>query len=452
MTADPATLIKDASANVAMMLEDNDGAHALNAAEDALAQRARIAPAGGLLAPLLESAYLFAASGFFKDATTVAKAAVKILIGRSLGLTDVASLANLYLFESDGRTVIIVGVHVLSAKIKTSDRYRYKITESTKSSCRIAFYEKGFLDEPGWTMIGEESFTIEDAAAAGLLTEKKLNWKRYPADMLFARTMARGFRRHCSDLIAITPYLREEFEDNEIRPIDITPVETIPSPRRKSDVVNEAKWPDARRVEWEAAHLGEGEAVQCGPGCLKCHYDAWESGVRWKCGAGHLHATAEELASCPDVVIEAEAAEQAPEESVVAKCMVVISNFGNTCGFPAAHEVHQRSSRAYTHDFDDQPPVGSAKCDGNHGGPICGDPECWAMPNPPAEQMHTLPDAVDTDTASAAAKTILANGQPAQQTLMARNCPRHGAFSGDDCPGCAKDDGQKKDSTRYRRK
>jgi len=278
--SDATKMFNDAHRNISEALAGNQAVTRLDAADQRAMQRQR-PPVSGDLANLIERAEIFARSGFFSDAKSVAQAAVKIMIGQSIGLTDIAALSAIYLFESKGRTVITVGAHILAAKIRASDRYRFKIAESTDKRCEIHFYEKGFLDEPGWTMVGPSVFTLEEAQAADLL--KKDNWKGYPQDMLYARALARGFRRYTSDLTAIVPYVPEEFADTNFRPAGMTmeaPPSAAPSniaPRRASEAYAAIKWPTDRRDEWLRVHEGA-DMPQCTQsGCTTCRWDEWET-------------------------------------------------------------------------------------------------------------------------------------------------------------------------------
>ncbi len=135
---------------------------------------------------------IFYKSGFFSDAKSEAQAIVKILAGKEFGLTAIQAMTNVH---------IISGKPTLSstaqaAVIKASGKYNYRILEQEMDRCEIEFYEK-FNGE--WLSIGKSKFTIEEAKKADLL--KNPNWSRYPADMLFARTITRGLKRFCPDLI-----------------------------------------------------------------------------------------------------------------------------------------------------------------------------------------------------------------------------------------------------------
>lgn len=157
--------------------------------------------------PTMEMARVFSESGFFPSARDAAKACVKILAGRELGIGPVAAMQNIHCF--DGK--VTLGVHVMAALIKKSGRYDYRVHVATREQCVIEY-----LDAAGGEL-GTSSFTIDEARAAGLLG--KDNWKKYPEDMLYSRAMARGARRYCPDVFMGAAYTPEEFIDVEAVPV-----------------------------------------------------------------------------------------------------------------------------------------------------------------------------------------------------------------------------------------
>jgi hypothetical protein len=137
-------------------------------------------------------------------------ATIKILAGQEMGLGAVASLNGLYIYKDS----IGVQSSVMSGLIKSSPKYHYDIVTEPDDDrkCEIEFFENG-------KKIGVSRFTIEEAERAGLLS--KDNWKKYPADMLFSRTISRGFKRYCPDLGTGPVYTKEEIDSFEPEPEDL---------------------------------------------------------------------------------------------------------------------------------------------------------------------------------------------------------------------------------------
>ncbi len=151
---------------------------------------------------------LLARSGYFKGSPNqekaVAQAIVKVLAGRELGISPVAAMSGIHIIEDKPS----ISAGLMAGLIKKSERYNYQILEATDVSCLLNFLE---LDAVGaWAVIGQAGFTIDEAKKADLMGPRKLNWKRYPADMLFARALSRGARRHCPDLFTGTVYTHDE--------------------------------------------------------------------------------------------------------------------------------------------------------------------------------------------------------------------------------------------------
>jgi len=146
----------------------------------------------------------------------MAKLLVKILKGRELGLSPVASVSNIYVV--DGKACLESSL--IGALIKKSGRYRYVLKELTNRKCVIAFLEK---IEGQWEEIGTSTFDVEDAELAGLTG--KSTYKKYPRNMLFARALSNGARWFCPDVLGGAVYLPDEVEpktfDEPARPLEV---------------------------------------------------------------------------------------------------------------------------------------------------------------------------------------------------------------------------------------
>ena len=176
---------------------------------------------------LKEAAQTMASSGFFKDAKGVAQAAVKLIIGQELGLSIVASMKGIHVFEGN----IELATTTMATLIKRSEIYRVKIIKADDEGCELLFEEKGDYipnsgKNPEWQPCGPAAtFTVEEATKAGLMN--KDNWKKYPGDMCYSRALSRGFRRYCPELAGGPVYVEGETSDPS-EPMETT-VEVIES-------------------------------------------------------------------------------------------------------------------------------------------------------------------------------------------------------------------------------
>jgi len=174
---------------------------------------------------------IFVKSGMFPDIKAQAQAVVKILAGRELGLSPLESMTSIYIVNGK----VALQAKVIAALIKKSGKYDYQVEKQDNEECTIAFFQKnGTLKE-----IGKSTFTIKDAAKAGIVN--KDSWKNYPKNMLFARALSNGARFYCPDVYSA--YTPEELEGIKGRPttepLDVEPTTITIDP--KGEVKQEAK-------------------------------------------------------------------------------------------------------------------------------------------------------------------------------------------------------------------
>ena len=158
--------------------------------------------------PVGEVAKYFVQSGMFPATTQLATAATKLIVGRGMGLNDYDCMAGLHIIQ--GKAVL--ASNTMSAAIKASGKYEYRVTEHTESVCVIEFYtaRNGKLGEK----IGETTWTMLKAKRANL---NGTNWKKYPEAMLFARAISEGYRTHCPDALGCSaPVYVEAHGESEI--------------------------------------------------------------------------------------------------------------------------------------------------------------------------------------------------------------------------------------------
>lgn len=129
---------------------------------------------------------MYAESGFFKDAASVAKAFVKIQTGHEMGIPPMAAMTGIAIIQDKP----VVGANILAAKVKMSG-YDYRVRYLGNDGCKIEFFAKN------GESLGMSEFMESDAKAAGLTG--KDNWKKYARNMYFARAISNGQRWYCPD-------------------------------------------------------------------------------------------------------------------------------------------------------------------------------------------------------------------------------------------------------------
>jgi hypothetical protein len=204
----------------------------------------------------------FVASGYFKDASDLSKAVVKMVAGEELGLGPMASMQGIHIIEGKPS----LSANLLGVQVKRSASYNFRPKVVNAERAEIAFFEDG-------EEIGVSAFTMEQAKRAGLV-RKGSGWEKYPEAMLFARALSQGVRWYCPDVTAGSPaYTPEELgadvdETGEPLPDQLDVAE--PSPTVEQEAL------PVERVE----HLIEGIEI-CKP-----HFA--ESGVTWVDGLNLL--------------------------------------------------------------------------------------------------------------------------------------------------------------------
>lgn len=184
-------------------------------------------------------------SNYFKDSTSEAQAIVKVMAGAELGLPPFASMSGIHIVQSKP----VLGANVIATLVKNDPRYNYKIVECTDKICTIEWFENG-------QSTGQSSFTMSEAQTAGLTG--KDNWKKYPSDMLFARAISRGARRHAPGIFGGSPvYTPDELnvDTDEEGYIDTTHeiIDQPPAPSNNGhDLVSEAVKEGGEVVDDEA--------------------------------------------------------------------------------------------------------------------------------------------------------------------------------------------------------
>ena len=145
---------------------------------------------------------IFIRSGVF-DIQGLALAMTKIIIGRSIGISDASAMRGI--FFSNGRPEFDGAI--LATLVKQHPRYRYR-ADVSDTKATVTIFER--LDDE-WVELGSASFGEEDARRAGLLG--KSTYQKYPSDMYFNRALTRGVRRMAPDVTQGSPaYVQGEIE------------------------------------------------------------------------------------------------------------------------------------------------------------------------------------------------------------------------------------------------
>jgi hypothetical protein len=164
-----------------------------------------------------------AKSKLFPEVTDQARAVVAILAGRELGIPPMASLRNIHVIK--GKVELSSGL--LAAMIQKSEKYSYKVLQSTDDLCDLEWFEFG-------QSVGRSHFTIADARRAKLIKPES-NWEKFPRAMLFARALTEGQKKYCPEIGIGPVYAPGEIAETDV--IDITPqtVSDFPTAREIFD-------------------------------------------------------------------------------------------------------------------------------------------------------------------------------------------------------------------------
>src|SRR6185295_9550277 len=180
---------------------------------------------------------VFTKSGYFQDAREANQAIVKILAGQELGFGPVASMTGINIVKGK----VSLSANLIAAAVKKGGKYNYRVAELTPTACKIVFFE-------GKEQIGESSFTMEDAAAAGIANE---NYRKYARNMLFARAMSNGAKWFTADVFGGPVYTPDELGAK----IDMETGEMLERPKDEPVILPAAGTVSEAQAEQEAADL-----------------------------------------------------------------------------------------------------------------------------------------------------------------------------------------------------
>ena len=148
----------------------------------------------------LSVAKTFYESGMFPDIKSSSQAMVKIMAGKEFGIEPFAAMSGIHIIS--GKPTI--GAGLMAQRVKKSGKYTYNVLQLNDTICEIEFIQ---LPK---TILGNSTFTIEDAKKAGTK-----NIERFPKNMLFARAISNGVRWYTPDIYESVVYVPEEMQEVE---------------------------------------------------------------------------------------------------------------------------------------------------------------------------------------------------------------------------------------------
>lgn len=178
------------------------------------------------------------------DAEGTAQVAMKLIIGKRMGLAPQECLNDLYI----NRGKIEVFAKGIIRRIEQTEKYDFKVRENTEKKCVVEFFRDG-------DSRGSVEKTIEQH-------ERLLGsapWKAAPARMLFYKCMTEGYYMYCSDIFNIPVGVKEDSEDGEYIEKQIQIVKN-PNPEINKKVEEKAaarKSKKAKKEEEEATEVDE---------------------------------------------------------------------------------------------------------------------------------------------------------------------------------------------------
>lgn len=149
-------------------------------------------------------AKIMAASGYYPDASTAAKAATVMMLGIQFGIPPVQSLTAIHIVK--GKPMLHYSA--ILSKVRQHPHYDYEILESTALKAVVEFYR---LRGAEMVPCGKSEFTAADAKRQGTQ-----NMEKFPDTMLLARAVSNGVKRYCPDVLNGMPvYTPGEIEPEE---------------------------------------------------------------------------------------------------------------------------------------------------------------------------------------------------------------------------------------------
>lgn len=133
-----------------------------------------------------------------------------LLKAQALDIPESTALENIYWHQAIGKGAVSAQ---LMAALLHRHGYVYEVTVETTERVSMTWYKmvKGSTGKLRRRKLGESTWTILEAIGAGLAWREQ--WRHYPTDMLWARCLMRGARRHASKVGTGLAYTLEEIAD-----------------------------------------------------------------------------------------------------------------------------------------------------------------------------------------------------------------------------------------------
>ena len=141
-----------------------------------------------------------AQAGIYKS-KNAAELALRVKYGMEMGLGPATALQSVAVIN--GSPSLTAGA--IASRIGGHPDYDYEVTEHTEDRCTIVVYRR---KRGEWRECPPSTFTMEDAAKAGLL--KAGPWKQYPRNMLYARALTNAARWHAAEVFGGSVYTPDE--------------------------------------------------------------------------------------------------------------------------------------------------------------------------------------------------------------------------------------------------
>ena len=173
--------------------------------------------------PLYPVARALFKSGIFPAVKNEFGAYAIVQYGHELGVGPMTALQTMSIVQ--GR-ICMAGQMMLAIALRNG--VTYEIKKHTPEMCEI-FFKNGNIHFTS-------TFTVQEAKQAGIWKAQG-GWEKYPQDMLYWRTVTRGLRRVCPDVITGL-YAIEELQDaiplnakiEEAQVVEETPMEDVEKP------------------------------------------------------------------------------------------------------------------------------------------------------------------------------------------------------------------------------
>jgi hypothetical protein len=145
----------------------------------------------------------FVQSGLFGiGQNSFSQSVIKMLAGKELGIAPFTAVKEIYIIEGK----LALSAHLIGALIKKTGIYNYKIIEHNNNKCSIDFTKNNEL-------LGNSTFTIDDAKTAGLIKDKGA-YQKFPKNMLYARALTNGANWFCPEVFRGGVYTPEQLQED----------------------------------------------------------------------------------------------------------------------------------------------------------------------------------------------------------------------------------------------